>query len=83
MAKNTSVILGEHYDQFIKKELTNGTFASASEIIRNGLRLLEEERNKMELLNRALEEGENSGALRAFDNDAFVKRMHERHVKNP
>lgn len=81
MSRNTSVILGEHYDKFIKEEVITGRYSSASEVIRNGLRLLEERRKRIEMINLALEEGENSGAYKEFDNEEFKRRMHSRHVQ--
>lgn len=61
MHKNTSVTLGSHYEKFISQQIDQGRFASASEAIRAGLRLLEEREAKLSLLRRALIEGENSG----------------------
>ena len=75
MAKNTSIILGDHFDEFIKSEIKAGRYASASEIIRSGLRLLEEEKLKIESINEALITGEESGKARSFDNEEFKFRM--------
>ncbi len=61
MPKNTSVTIGAHYEKFISQQVTQGHFASASEAIRAGLRLLEEREAKLSLLRRALVEGEESG----------------------
>ncbi|MDX9715135.1 MAG: type II toxin-antitoxin system ParD family antitoxin [Dissulfurispiraceae bacterium] len=61
MKKNTSVSLGEHFDNFIAEQVAQGYFGSASEAIRAGLRLLEEREVKISLLRRALIEGEESG----------------------
>jgi len=61
MKKNTSVTLGDHFDNFIAEQVAQGYFGSASEAIRAGLRLLEEREIKLSLLRRALIEGEESG----------------------
>ena len=61
MQKNTSVTLGDHFETFIASQIDRGRFASASEAIRAGLRLLEEHEVKLAALQRALQDGENSG----------------------
>ena len=50
MSRNTSVILGEHFDEFIKSEIKEGRYRFASEVIRSGLRLLEDERRKIQAI---------------------------------
>ena len=61
MARNTSITLGAHFDEFIAAQLENGRFGSTSEVVRAGLRLLEETESKLERLRRLLDEGEKSG----------------------
>lgn len=61
MPKNTSITLGEHFDGFIAQQINEGRYASASEVVRAGLRLLENNEQKISTLRRMLEEGENSG----------------------
>jgi antitoxin ParD1/3/4 len=61
MQKNTSITLGQHFDTFIAEQVKNGRFASASETVRAGLRLLEEQEAKLAALRQALQTGEDSG----------------------
>lgn len=61
MQKNTSITLGKHFDEFIAQQVKTGRYASASEAVRDGLRLLEEREIKLSALRRALKEGEESG----------------------
>ncbi len=60
MAKNTSITLGTHFDEFIAKQLETGRYGSASEVIRAGLRVLEDSESKLETLRKLLDEGEQS-----------------------
>lgn len=57
MAKNTSISLGDHFDGFIAEQLKTGRFGSASEVIRAGLRLLEEREAKLDALRKLIVEG--------------------------
>lgn len=61
MAKNTSVSLGNHFDEFVARQITTGRYGSASEVIRAGLRKLEDEEKKLETLRALIEEGKASG----------------------
>lgn len=61
MSKNTSITLGHHFDSFINNQIKSGRFNSASEVIRAGLRLLENNETRLQLLRTALDEGEQSG----------------------
>ncbi|MBF0167061.1 MAG: type II toxin-antitoxin system ParD family antitoxin [Alphaproteobacteria bacterium] len=80
MARNTSVSLGEHFAGFIDAQVRNGRYGSASDVVRAGLRLLEEHEAKVKALQEALIAGEESGAPVPFDNEAFLKRMRARHA---
>jgi antitoxin ParD1/3/4 len=76
MPKNTSITLGDHFHGFVEKQVGSGRFASASEVVRAGLRLLEEQEMKLQALREALTLGEESGPPRPFDRQAFLRRMH-------
>lgn len=67
MAKNTSITLGDHLENFIKTQIGTGRYGSVSEVIRASLRLLEEHEQKVEALRQALVEGEASGDAGALD----------------
>jgi antitoxin ParD1/3/4 len=78
MRKNTSVSLGDHFSDFVERQLAQGRYGTASEVVRAGLRLLEEHEMRVEAMRAALVEGEESGPARPFDPDAFLRRMHGR-----
>ena len=67
MGKNTSISLGNHFERFVELSISAGRFNNASEVIRAGLRLLEEEEYKVSLLRNALQEGMKSGRAVDFD----------------
>lgn len=78
MAKNTSMSLGDHFAGFIESQVSNGRYGSASDVVRAGLRLLEEHEVKVQALRDALVAGENSGKPRTFDREAFQARMRQK-----
>lgn len=67
MGRNTSVSLGNHFEDFVDDKVSQGRFKNASEVIRAGLRLLEEEENKLQFLKTAVQEGINSGIAKDFE----------------
>lgn len=78
MGKNTSVALGEHFEKFVKHRITGGRYKNASEVIRAGLRLLEEEEQKFYALKNAIQEGIDSGIAVNFDPETHLANL-----KNP
>jgi antitoxin ParD1/3/4 len=78
MARNTSILLGEHFEKFISTKISSGKYNSASEVIRTALRLLETEELKMKELNKALLQGEKSGMEKNFDPRANLKKLHSK-----
>lgn len=74
MARNTSVSLGEHFEGFINEQVLQGRYGSASEVIRAGLRLLEEQEQKLKVLRQALIDGEKSGNAEELDMEAIRRK---------
>lgn len=74
MPRNTSVSLGDHFTGFISQRIESGRYNSASDVVRAGLRLLEERETRVEALRSALVEGEQSGPATPFDFDDFIAR---------
>lgn len=72
MARNTSISLDGHFSDFLSREVSSGRYRSASEVVRAGLRLLEDQETRLAALRSALVEGEDSGTPEPFDFDAFV-----------
>jgi len=73
MGKNTSISLGDHFTSFVDRQLAEGRYGSASEVVRAGLRLLEEQEVKLAALRAALLAGEQSGPSAPFDFDRFLE----------
>jgi len=76
--KTTSVALGPHFEDFIQASILSGRYNNASEVVRSGLRLLEEQEQKMAALRSAIEEGMNSGIVEDFDSQKFLQQMKAR-----
>jgi antitoxin ParD1/3/4 len=74
MTKSTSVNLSEHFCNFIAEQVQTGRYGSASEVVREGLRVLEERQSQLQALNRALEDGLDSGIAEDFEFDAWLER---------
>lgn len=80
MGKNTSVLLGSHFENFIKEVISSGRYNSASEVIRTALRLFEVEERKTIELRKALELGENSKIIEDFDPKDHLQELHKKQV---
>lgn len=75
MSRNTSISLGNYFDRFVQSRLTTGRFKNASEVIRAGLRLLEEEENMIIALKDAIQEGVESGIAINFNSEVHLKEL--------
>lgn len=81
MPKNTSILLGDYFENFINSQVKKGKFSSASEVIRAALRLFEEEETKKTDLINELKKGEKSGFVKDFNRESFLNNLHEKHSK--
>ncbi|WP_341227154.1 type II toxin-antitoxin system ParD family antitoxin [uncultured Arcticibacterium sp.] len=82
MSKNTSVSLGNYFDQFVQSSISEGRFKNVSEVIRAGLRLLEEEESRAIALRNAIQEGMDSGIAEDFDATKHLKELKARKHSN-
>lgn len=80
MAKNTSILLGDYFDDFINQQVQSGKFSSASEVIRAALRLFEYEETKKAELVKELKKGEKSGFVKDFNRDTLLQTLHQKHT---
>src|SRR5450631_1727072 len=75
MARNTSILLGTYFEDFISSEVSSGKYSSASEVVRTALRLLELDESKKKELVKALQQGEKSGFIKNFDAKRNLKKL--------
>jgi antitoxin ParD1/3/4 len=82
MGRNTSISLGNHFESFIEQSVNDGRFNNASEVVRAGLRLLEEEENKVIALRKAINDGIESGRAIDFDPKKHLEILKARKKSN-
>ena len=80
--KNTSVSLGDYFDQFVSSQVSAGRYKNVSEVIRAGLRLLEDEESKVIALRAAIQKGLDSPLVENFDFKENFKQLKEAKAKN-
>ena len=80
--KNTSISLGNYFDEFVSSQVAAGRFQNVSEVIRAGLRLLENEENKVIALKSAIQQGLNSPSVENFDFDKHLAKLKSEKRKN-
>ena len=78
MARNTSILLGEHFEEFIAAKISAGKYNSASEVIRTALRLMEDEESRWKDLTKALSQGEKSGLEKNVDPIKHLQKLHSK-----
>lgn len=81
MSKNTSVTLGNHFEQIIARSIESGRYSSASEVIRAGLRMIDEREQKIILLREAIGAGEQSGYVKNFDPVKHLAGLNRKYAK--
>lgn len=79
MSKNTSITLGKHFEEIISKSIASGRYSSASEVIRAGLRMLDEREKKINLFREAIDAGEKSGYVKNFDPVKHLAELNKKH----
>jgi antitoxin ParD1/3/4 len=80
--ENTSISLGHYFDQFVRTQVSVGRYKNVSEVIRAGLRLLENEESKTIALRNAIQEGLNSPLVENFDFDKNLQKLKAEKRKN-
>ena len=82
MSKNTSISLGNHFDSFVQNCISVGRYKNVSEVIRAGLRLLEEEESKIVALRQAIQEGIESGIANDFNPVQHLENLKANRASN-
>lgn len=80
--KNTSISLGNYFDEFVNSQVESGRYKNVSEVVRAGLRLLENEESKAITLKNAIQEGIDSGIADDFDADKHLKELKAQYKKD-
>ena len=80
MAKNTSILLGEYFENFTNDLVKTGKFSSTSEVIRTALRLFEQQENKTKILVDELKAGEKSKMISNFDREKGLEQLHAKYL---
>ena len=80
MSKNTSILLGEYFENFVKEQVASGRYNSVSEVVRSALRLFEQEEKKVQAIVVELEKGEKSGFVENFDPQEHLKQLHAKYI---
>ena len=81
MARNTSILLGDYFENFINKQIALGKYSSVSEVIRAALRSFEQEENKATAIVSELKKGEKSKMVKNFDKEEHLNKLHAKHFE--
>jgi len=80
--KNTSISLGDYFDQFVSSQVSIGRYKNVSEVVRAGLRLLEDEESKTIALKAAIQKGLDSPRVENFDFRENLEKLKAEKRKN-
>ena len=80
--KNTSISLGNYFDEFVQTQVSAGRYKNVSEVIRAGLRLLENEESKAIALRNTSQEGLPCGTAHDFDPKKNLEELKAKHRNN-
>lgn len=80
--KNTSISLGDYFEQFVSSQVSVGRYKNVSEVVRAGLQLLEDEERKIMALKSAIQKGLDSPRVENFDFEENLKKIKEEKIKN-
>ncbi|WP_396165941.1 type II toxin-antitoxin system ParD family antitoxin [Flavobacterium sp.] len=81
MARNTSILIGEYFENFIKEQIASGKYNSVSEVVRTALRLFEQEENQAKTLINELQIGEKSKKITNFDREKNLEQLNANFLK--
>jgi antitoxin ParD1/3/4 len=81
MARNTSILIGEYFENFINEQIASGKYNSVSEVVRTALRLFEQEENQAKSLINELKIGEKSKKIRNFDREKNLEQLNANFLK--
>ena len=82
MGRNTSVSLGDYFENFVDNKISSGRYKNASDVIRAGLRLLEEDENRIQILKSAIKDGLDSGISKDFNAIENLKKLKAKKSQN-
>lgn len=75
MGRKIAVSLGEYFQNFVESKISEGRYKNASEVIRAGLQLLEEEERRFNMLRDAIDQGISSGIESKFDSKRQLEKL--------
>jgi antitoxin ParD1/3/4 len=78
MSRNTSVTLGPHFEKFVTSQVKQGRYGTVSEVIRAGLRALEQNEARLAALRAAIDEGDSSGFVEDYSIDQVIEETRRR-----